>query len=127
MRDVLKARPDHVDSWINLGALHIKAGEAQQAGKALKRALELQPKSVPALANLANLKKQLGDNEAATGLYRQALALAPENAQLWYELTLVKKFQSRDADFAAMESLRKRRKKNTPQKRNAYSGKNGEP
>ncbi len=110
LRDVLKVRPDHVDSWINLGALHIKAGEAQKAGKALKRALELQPKSVPALANLANLKKQLGDNEAATGLYRQALALAPENAQLWYELTLVKKFQSRDADFTAMENLRKSRK-----------------
>ena len=31
LRDVLKVRPDHVDSWINLGALHIKAGEAQQA------------------------------------------------------------------------------------------------
>ena len=76
------------EAHINLGNVHMEAGDAPQAEAALRLALRLEPRSVPARVNLAELYAQTGRGEDAEQLLRDGIAANAEQAVLHHSLGL---------------------------------------
>ncbi len=82
--DALSAREDRfagtVDYWFQLGAVHERAGEADSAEEAFRKALALDAQHAPTLNYLGYMYAEQGARlDEAARLVRQALALDPDN------------------------------------------------
>jgi Flp pilus assembly protein TadD len=82
------ASADRPEAQVNLGLLHARFGELEQARAAYQRALALAPWFVPASINLADLERSAGREAEAEALLRRALTYAPEQASLHHSLGL---------------------------------------
>jgi predicted CXXCH cytochrome family protein len=90
---------DRPQTYINLGNLYLRMGDAGHAEHAYRQALLLDVSFVPAYVNLADLFRMTGREEAALGTLGEGLAIAPGNADLHYArgLALVRSKQLPEA------------------------------
>lgn len=95
---------DRAESWLNLGSLDARLGDAAAAEAAYRRALDTDPRFVPAAVNLADLYRQLGRDADGERVLRQALARRPDDAAGRYALGLLLVRQQRQAE--ALDLLR---------------------
>lgn len=82
-------RPDLVESAIQLGAIKLEAGNAQEALPVLERAVKLAPKSAPARLNLGDGYRLMGRPADAKRELEQSLALDSTLAIAHYNLGLL--------------------------------------
>lgn len=82
---VLATDPTYVEAWINLGDLHGKNADADQALAAWRKALELDTESQLAARNIAITLRNLGREGDALSAYRHLAALSPGKAEHWIE------------------------------------------
>jgi tetratricopeptide (TPR) repeat protein len=80
---------DRVEANLNLGWVRAARGDAQEAERAYRRALEIEPGFVPALVNLADLYRALGRDAEGEALLRQATRADPDNADVHHALGLL--------------------------------------
>ena len=67
--------------WIQFGHILMDRGNAAEAVKAYRKALELDPDDVYALLSLGRVKLSLNDAAAAEIYFRRAAALSPPNGR----------------------------------------------
>ncbi len=86
---------DHPQTFINLGNLYMRMGNATEAEQAYRRLLLMDDTFVPAYINLADLYRVTGREQAALNTLKQGMEVAPENAGLYhaYGLALVRSKQ----------------------------------
>jgi tetratricopeptide (TPR) repeat protein len=86
---------DHPQTFINLGNLYMRMGNATEAEQAYRRLLLMDDTFVPAYINLADLYRVTGREQAALNTLKQGMEMAPENAGLYhaYGLALVRSKQ----------------------------------
>ncbi len=85
-RAVVEIRPDHAESFSNLGAALRRQGDGEGAVSALRRALELDPELASAHFNLGNALAQRGETAEAITAYRAAIASQPDSAGAYNNL-----------------------------------------
>jgi Flp pilus assembly protein TadD len=73
------ARPDVPETWFNLAAARMAAGDIEKAREAFEQAAALRPDFAEALGKLAVLAAHRGDAAAASAYAARALALSPDN------------------------------------------------
>jgi cytochrome c-type biogenesis protein CcmH/NrfG len=71
MRLALRLDPTFAPHWSNLGVIHLRAGDADAAGRAYAQALARDPDEVGALFNAIGLARRLGDARRAERLQRR--------------------------------------------------------
>jgi tetratricopeptide (TPR) repeat protein len=69
-------------SWVLLGVVRQRGGDARGAADAYQRALDLDPAHVPALLRLAQTWSGLGDTDRARAALLRAIELEPDRADL---------------------------------------------
>jgi TolB-like protein/Flp pilus assembly protein TadD len=80
------ASPNDSDVWVAIGDLETKAGRAEEALAAYRRAVELDPRNANVIWSLAYTYTWLRRCREAEPLYERALALAPHrNALYWFK------------------------------------------
>jgi len=86
---------DHPQTYINLGNLYLRMGDAGEAELAYRRLLVLDETFAPGYINLADLYRVTGREQAALSTLEQGLEVLPENATLHhaYGLALVRSKQ----------------------------------
>lgn len=93
---------DRAESWLNLGALDARLGDATAAEAAYRRAIATDPRFVPASVNLADLYRQLGRDRDGETVLRQGLAHS-QDPTLYHALGLLLiRAQRRDEALAAL-------------------------
>ena len=79
--DNLQARADKeqlsADDWADLGAIHVRLGNADRAVELLRKAHQAHPNHFAIAANLGTAWQQLGDLRQAEAALEQAVRLAP--------------------------------------------------
>lgn len=105
---------DRADAWLNLGALDVRLGNAQQAEAAYRHAIQLQPAFIPPYVNLADLYREQKRDDAGERVLRQA----PDAADVHYALGLLLVRQKRIAD--ALQELAKAAEESGDSPRYAY-------
>jgi tetratricopeptide (TPR) repeat protein len=77
------------EAHMNLGNVHMEAGDARQAEAAFQTALQLEPRAAPARVNLAELYARTGRSQDAQQLLRDGLAINADEAVLHHALGLI--------------------------------------
>ena len=83
---ILTLRPDHVDSYVNIGNCLYRLGLSEGAEGSYRKALSINPDHAEANYNLANLLEERNDLENAVLFYRKALHEDPEFADAHFNL-----------------------------------------
>lgn len=101
-RGVQRLNADRAESWLNLGSLDARLGDAAAAESAYLRAIATDPHFTPAYVNLADLYRQLGRDTDGEAVLRQGLARS-QDPNLHYALgLLLVRQQRRDAALAEL-------------------------
>ncbi|MBI2527128.1 MAG: DUF1049 domain-containing protein, partial [Candidatus Rokubacteria bacterium] len=94
-REALRVQADFLPAILALGDVHLKAGDAAQAGRVWERGLERQL-ALPLLSRIEQLHRAEGRPTRMIALYQQAAARAPENlavalglARVYFELSML--------------------------------------
>jgi tetratricopeptide (TPR) repeat protein len=82
------ASAERAEARLNLGALHARLGELDEARREYELAQRLDPSFTPSYVNLADVERQSGRDAEAERVLRRGLARAPEAAELHYALGL---------------------------------------
>ena len=77
-REILKAEPENLNTYNNLGAILQQHGKADEAEKCFKKVLELKPDDVEAYNNLGVILKDSCKFNEAEACYRKAIGLKPD-------------------------------------------------
>ena len=85
-RRAVELDPGLAPALTNLGNLHYRRGEREEARRCYQSASDLEPDQPEARYNLANLYDEDGDLEMAIAEYRRALALDPDFADAHFNL-----------------------------------------
>jgi tetratricopeptide (TPR) repeat protein len=96
----LIADPTHAPAWNNLGLLHHRMGNFQEAAACYQNALDADPACCQAAFNLGSLQEDLGDGAAAVIWYHRALEISPDYADCHFNLAgaLARAGRARDAE-----------------------------
>jgi TolB-like protein/Tfp pilus assembly protein PilF len=86
--------PDNPDAFSNLGVAYFLAGDFERAGRALKRAIEIEPRR-GGYANYGSLQYYQGRYAEAEKLFRKALESAPADHRLWGNLADAMRFDGK--------------------------------
>jgi tetratricopeptide (TPR) repeat protein len=78
--------PDHVESWLDLGAALYRSARMEESASASRVAVGLRPADPRARVNLAAALRGAGRIDEARAEYRRAAVLSPGFAQAWYDL-----------------------------------------
>jgi len=85
------------------GNRRMEAGDAEEAGRCFRQALELKPDFAEALANLGLLRERAGAAADAESCYRRALAIRPDAIQIYLNLGVLlmgrKRFSEAEAVY----------------------------
>jgi tetratricopeptide (TPR) repeat protein len=100
-RQALALRPNHAETYNNLGVVLRKLGQLDQASAAFDQALALRPGSAEAHNNLGNVLKQQGQLDQALAQFEQALVLRPNYADAQNNLGVILWQQGKLAEAAA--------------------------
>lgn len=87
-QDVLKIKPSHTPTLINLGTLYFNARIFETAKYYYIQATEADPQYTLAFFDLGNTYDELQDSQMAINCYLRALALCPGYADAHYNLAL---------------------------------------
>ena len=79
---ILNKRPDAPSAMLNLGVIHLRRRELDQAVACLERALELDSKKEKVYFNLAGAYFNMGQYEKALGLIKKGMVFWPGNREL---------------------------------------------
>ncbi|HSM94017.1 MAG TPA: tetratricopeptide repeat protein [Anaeromyxobacteraceae bacterium] len=85
-RASLALDPEHPDTHLNLGLTLADRGDAEEAERALRRAVELAPKDAYPRHELAALQMDGGDYRAAIGQLKEVVKLEPESFEAHLDL-----------------------------------------
>ena len=98
------------EAHMNLGNVHMEAGDAAQAEAAFRLALRLEPRAAAARVNLAELYSQTGRAQDAQQLLRDGIAINANEAVLHHALGLMlvrtNKLDDALAELAMASTLR---------------------
>ena len=72
-REILKAKPDHIETIFLLGSLFAQRKNFNMAKKLLHKVIQIQPNHAPAYNNLGNVLKILGERFQAVSYYKKAI------------------------------------------------------
>jgi tetratricopeptide (TPR) repeat protein len=86
---VLDLDPHHVGALINLGNIHYRIGQIDEARRLYERALALDPRNPKVHYNLGNVYDDLEEFRTAIRFFEAALRLNPANADAHFNLGLV--------------------------------------
>lgn len=100
----LELSPGFAQAWFNLGLMHDKAGEPQQAEQEYRKAIQFDAANVDAMVMLASLLIKQERRDEAEPFLRQALALDNNHAQANNNLGLLL-FKKRDFEQAERHYL----------------------
>lgn len=95
------ANADRAESHVNLGVLHVRRGEFDEAERAYARALAINPSFVPAYANLADLLRSQARDADVEPILARGLAQVPDAADLHHALGLLRVRQGRRQEALA--------------------------
>jgi tetratricopeptide (TPR) repeat protein len=79
MEDSIRMQPGEALPYVQLGALELAKGQADQAETAFKRAINVDPKSLPATLGLAKFYLYTGRMKDAEEWLKKTLTLAPDD------------------------------------------------
>ena len=85
-RKALKLKPDHAESYANLGAILKDLGKLKDAENSTRKAIELKPNYANAYSNLGTILKGLGKLKDAEISIRKAIKINPNLAGLYSNL-----------------------------------------
>ncbi len=85
LRKVVADDPQVIDAWFNLGNVHVRLGQHQEAIGYFRAALALKPDYDLALINMANAYRALGQDDEALAGYEHYLRVDPKNAWVQYQ------------------------------------------
>lgn len=85
-REILRQRPDHYGSLINLGVLEFERGKMHEAVRLFTRAQRIHPSATECCFNLGKALFQLGDLKAAQRNLEMAYESSPEDLAILAEL-----------------------------------------
>jgi predicted CXXCH cytochrome family protein len=88
-RQAQQTNADRPEAWLNLGNLDMETGNAGQAERDYRTALELDPNWEPAIANFADLLRAGGRDEEGERLLRDGIKRLPNAAGLHHALGLL--------------------------------------
>jgi tetratricopeptide (TPR) repeat protein len=86
---VLELDPHHVGALVNLGNIHYRIGQVDEARRLYERALALDPRNPKVHYNLGNVYDDLEEFRTAIRFFESALRLNPGNADAHFNLGLV--------------------------------------
>jgi Tfp pilus assembly protein PilF len=92
---------DRAESWMNLGMLDGRLGNAEAATKALEEAIRRRPEWGSPYVQLADVQRRGGDETAAEATLRRAVSAAPKDADVQAALGLSLVRQKKLADALA--------------------------
>lgn len=75
LEDVLERQPDHLQSLLELGHIHLKPGNIVRANPYIQRALEVAPKNPACHCAMGSLQQRIGNLPAAVERHRASLQL----------------------------------------------------
>jgi tetratricopeptide (TPR) repeat protein len=101
----IELKPDYFYSYHNLGNLYSDAGRLNEAKKNYEQAIKLKPDYFQTYNNLGNILAELGDLDTAKESYEKAILLKPNLTDAHRNLTLIKKFDSKDEQYFKMKEL----------------------
>ena len=113
-RKVLEANPAHAAALMDLGDIHLKNGQREEASKLFTKAIEVQPGAVPARVGLA--KVYIADKQWPKALEQleAAARIAPDEEGVQYNLMLAYRGLGRAAEarqaLETFERLKKQKK-----------------
>ena len=87
--DAQMAAADMPAPHLNLGVLHMRVGQLEEAEREYQTALRFDPLFLPARFNLVNLYNQQGRNDEAEALLREGIERASDEGELHYSLGLL--------------------------------------
>jgi tetratricopeptide (TPR) repeat protein len=85
----LELDPHHVGALINLGNVHYRLGQVDEARRLYELALALDPQNPKVHYNLGNVFDDLEDHRAAIQFFESAIRLRPESGDAHFNLGLV--------------------------------------
>lgn len=85
----LELDPHHVGALVNLGNIHYRTGQIDEARRLYERALALDPRNPKVHYNLGNVYDDLKEFRTAIRFFEAALRLNPANADAHFNLGLV--------------------------------------
>ena len=106
-RRALALKPDLVGALYTLGSAFDTLGRLDEAIAARREAIRLQPLSGARWYDLGMTQMHHGQLKDAAASFREAIALEPDNGSFHRALSMVVPHQSRDAELATMERLRR--------------------
>lgn len=85
LREVVKAEPDNLDAWVDLGNCYATKGIYSESEKALHKALELDATDLMANYHMAALRAAQGDAERCFESLRLAAKADKDRVRAWVE------------------------------------------
>lgn len=86
LKTAVRLAPEFVAGWVNLGGIHTRLGQFEQALSYLRRAAILDSNDAAARRRLGELYLHTDQPRLATGEIRAAMALLPDDATLSFHL-----------------------------------------
>lgn len=91
--------------YINLGNVLMEQGRDVDALRAYQQAVNIQGENADTHLALGNAYLQQGNKDKAVGSLRQAIVLDPQKGSAYRNLVQTRRFDGRDVDVIAMETL----------------------
>ena len=85
LRDVVKAEPDNLDAWVDLGNCYATRGIYSEAERALTKALALDDKDLLANYHMAALRAAQGDVDSCLESLKTAVSIDKDKVRSWVE------------------------------------------
>ena len=101
----ISIKPNYAEAHYNLGVMLQELRRLDEAKAAYERAISLKPEHAETHSNLGVTLQKLGEFSQAEESYKQAISLKPEHAETHRYLTLIKKFEFQDEQYAKMLEL----------------------
>jgi tetratricopeptide (TPR) repeat protein len=110
-RKVLEANPVHTAALTDLGDIHLRNGQREEASKLFTKAIEVQPVAVPARVGLAKVHIAEKQWPKALEQLEAAAKIAPAEEGVYYNLMLAYRGLGRQADAKqALETFERLKK-----------------
>ena len=86
LEEIVKANPESLEGWYNLGFAHSELDEFEKAQEAYDEALAIDNEIFEIWFNKADVLYRMKDFEHARDCYKEALGIRPDDAEAWNNL-----------------------------------------